>query len=271
MDILTYSARTYQFVHKVGDGSWNANSVFLVRVNAVCEENEEWEGETGHSSPNHPWPVHQHIQSSDFIRVTVPHCSPKSNHLLVANVNKDITIKILPEMQLHRRGRKDRRGTKRDQWILFQGTLGIYLKAFQRSEFLFFRRNTYQEVYGVGTIATLCQARIWSVCSLKPRWDGPTWPTRRTHEQRHRIQEVSKANLLGSGRFSLCDSAFVLSLFLFLPFQLTLLNLGLQFPCRYPIPSFETSQQVHRWTCVSEHGTRQRISTPRRCRQSDGF
>ena len=25
----------------LGDGSWNVSSVFLVRVNAVCEENEE--------------------------------------------------------------------------------------------------------------------------------------------------------------------------------------------------------------------------------------
>ena len=38
-------------------------------------------------------------------------------------------IGILPEMQLHRRGRKDWRWTKRDG-ILLQGTVGLYLNAF---------------------------------------------------------------------------------------------------------------------------------------------
>ena len=76
----------YQFVSKVGDGSWNEFRVLQINFKAVCEENEESEGEAGHSSPNHPWPVHPHVQSSDFIRVKVPHCPPKSKHLLRASV-----------------------------------------------------------------------------------------------------------------------------------------------------------------------------------------
>ena len=133
----------YHLVHNVGDGSWNLLRFFPVSFKVICEENEEWEGEGGHSFPDHPGPVHQHIQSSDFIRVIVLHSSPKSNHLLRANVNISPinSSEILPEMQVHRRGRKDQRGTKRDQWILLQGTLGIYLKTFSKYKILILQKK----------------------------------------------------------------------------------------------------------------------------------
>ena len=84
---MHYNGLVYQLVSNPGDGPRNFFSVSLViSVKAVCEENEEREGETGHSSPDHPWPVHQHVQFLDFSRVLIPHCSPKSNHLLSENV-----------------------------------------------------------------------------------------------------------------------------------------------------------------------------------------
>ena len=72
----------YQLVHKVGDGSWNLSSVINVGIKGLFEEDEEREGEAGHPSPDHPWPVHQQILSWELIHVVVPHCSIKSNNLV---------------------------------------------------------------------------------------------------------------------------------------------------------------------------------------------
>ena len=119
--------------HEVGNGSWNLLRVFLSSqsVKAVCEEYEECESEAWHSSPNHPWSVHQHIQSSDFRRIKVTHCTRKSNHLLRGNVRYIFSGERLPEMQVHRRERTDWRWTKTDDGIHFQDAVAFYLKEFE--------------------------------------------------------------------------------------------------------------------------------------------
>ena len=119
----------YQLGTQPGYGSKSLHRVFLKSKSVkVVEEYEEWESEAEHSSPNHSWPVHQHIQTSDSSRITVQHCSAQSIHLLRGNVRFIFSGERLPEMQVHRRERTDWRGTKTDGIRFQTHAVGLYLQ-----------------------------------------------------------------------------------------------------------------------------------------------